>query len=533
MEADTSRKFSPSKLDTYKNCPRRYQYRYVDRIDRRERSAEAFVGTMVHAVLEDLYENLRQGRTTTLEQALEAFERNWNKDWGKDIVIRDQKAGPEDYREIGRACLKAYFETHAPFDQDRTVEVEKRIGFPLDAGGVLYLIEGFIDRLALGKDGAFEIHDYKTSKRLPTQEDVDADWQLAIYDLAVRHSWPDTKRVRLIWHYLRHGKDLISEREQGAREKLRAEVAELILKIKSDHQFEPRQSALCDWCEYRDLCPLFRHAETLAELPASLRKKEEGWRLAEQYGGLELKKKELREEIRRLEREQEGLEPGILRYASEHGVSVVSGATGDLSLSTKPDPKFPTKTSDPDGLAALEGELKAIPVWPEVSKPIPTSCSRALRAKVGRGRFCVEPVIKRYRRWGPKRRFDSTEGGGKKRKTDPLGAPPRRGAPADARPRRRGPGRTLGASTAAWRWVRASRPSSSCPSGAFRAGPRVRSTLSPIPTVDLPDLGRGGLRAVRPFEQSSSSWKYPLLGGASYTPSIAPEPDFVNTPFCP
>ena len=60
MEADTSRKFSPSKLDTYKNCPRRYQYRYVDRIDRRERSAEAFVGTMVHAVLEDLYENLRR-----------------------------------------------------------------------------------------------------------------------------------------------------------------------------------------------------------------------------------------------------------------------------------------------------------------------------------------------------------------------------------------------------------------------------------------------------------------------------------------
>ena len=55
MEADTSRKFSPSKLDTYKNCPRRYQYRYVDRIDRRERSAEAFVWTMVHAVLEDLY----------------------------------------------------------------------------------------------------------------------------------------------------------------------------------------------------------------------------------------------------------------------------------------------------------------------------------------------------------------------------------------------------------------------------------------------------------------------------------------------
>lgn len=404
MEADSSRKFSPSKLDTYKNCPRRYQYRYVDAVKRRERSVEAYLGTMVHSVLEELYGGLQKGRRLSLEEGLKIFDRNWKKDWGDDIVIRDKDCEQADYKRLGRECLAAYYEANSPFDRDRTVEVEKRIGFPLEAGGVSYLIEGFIDRLSLAKDGAFEIHDYKTSRSLPTQEHVDSDWQLAIYDLAVRHAWPDTERVRLIWHYLRHGKALRSERGPEQRENLRSEVAALIIRIKADHEFIPRKSPLCDWCEYRDLCPLWKHSESLAALPQAQRRKEDGFRLAEQYSGLELRKKELREELKRLDREQEGLEPEILKFAQERGVSVVSCESGELAVSCKPDPRFPTRTMDPEGFAAMESELRSLPVWPDVSHVDPHLLLEGFEGRRWSDEILLklEPVIKRFLKTGTK-----------------------------------------------------------------------------------------------------------------------------------
>ena len=40
LEEDRSSKFSPSKLGVYQNCPRRYQYRYVDKISRARKTPE-------------------------------------------------------------------------------------------------------------------------------------------------------------------------------------------------------------------------------------------------------------------------------------------------------------------------------------------------------------------------------------------------------------------------------------------------------------------------------------------------------------
>jgi len=41
----------------------------------------------------------------------------------------------------------------------------------------------------------FEIHDYKTSRSLPTQHKLDNDRQLALYELAIRKKWPDAKNI--------------------------------------------------------------------------------------------------------------------------------------------------------------------------------------------------------------------------------------------------------------------------------------------------------------------------------------------------
>lgn len=367
MDADFSTKFSPSKLNVYKDCPRRYRYRYVDRIKRDYKTVEAFLGTCVHTSFEKLYEALSHGKLMPLEEVLRAFEDEWSAGWTPDIQIKDKSYAPEDWKELGRECVKIYYDNNKPFDRDRTVGVERKVGFELDVDGQSYRIEGYVDRLALGRDGAFEIHDYKTGKSLPTQQDVDTDWQLAIYDAAVRHAWPDTKAVRLVWHYVRHGKSLVSTRTPEQLAFLEGEIAELIRTIKRDRDFVPHKSALCDWCEYRDLCPLFAHAEKVAHMSFEQLKKDDGVKLVDQLAGVEAKRKELREKLKELDSDEKALHESLTRFAQAQGVTAVAGLEGEVTVTEKEDFKLPTKTHSPDALAALEKELKAGPLWMDVS----------------------------------------------------------------------------------------------------------------------------------------------------------------------
>ena len=397
MESDVSTKYSPSKLDVYKNCPRRYQYRYVDKLSRQRKTVEAFLGTCVHSAFESLYDSLAHGKRLSLEETLAVFEREWEKHWTADIELRGHFA-PADWKGLGRDCVRLYYEAKEPFEEDRTVAVEKRVGFPIDVAGQEIRIEGYIDRLALGRDGAFEIHDYKTGKTLPAQADVDEDWQLALYDAAVRHEWPDTKEVRLVWHYVRHGKSLVSRRSPEQLEALKREVSALVATIKSDHEFSPKQSALCDWCEYKDLCPLFAHAEKVARLPAAERSKEAGALLAEGLARLEAEKRALGERKKEIEKEETKVREALIRYADANGVSVVSCEAGEAVIREKDELKFPTKTGEPEKHEALERALKSHPIWPDVSSVDAHKLSAGYEAKLWPEdwRALVEDLIGRF-----------------------------------------------------------------------------------------------------------------------------------------
>lgn len=401
MEKDTSRRFSPSKLNTYQNCPRRYQYRYVDKIKRDRPSIEAFLGTCAHAALETLYEGVRNGKLLTLDETLAVFEGEWDRSWSSAVEIRKKEYSAEDYRTVGRDCVRSYYKRFSPFDQDKTVKVEAKTGFVLtvsdDGEEIPVRIEGYIDRLA-NNGGTFEVHDYKTSSRLPTQQDSDEDWQLAIYELALRSGWPDTEKVRLVWHYLRHDKDIVSTRTPEQLEALKGKIETLVLQIWRDSEFVPNKTPLCDWCEYRDLCPLFKHGEAVAKLPAAKRSRDSGVQLVKEFAELDAKKKGFREEIKRIEKEQKGLERDIVEMAQSKGISAISGAEGEILIVKKEVVKFPTKTHSPEKLQKMEGELKATAQWPEVSRLDPHLMTDGIKEKrwAGAALLALEAILERY-----------------------------------------------------------------------------------------------------------------------------------------
>jgi putative RecB family exonuclease len=248
--------FSHSRLSSFENCPRKFQYRYLWKIPAESESIEGFVGKRVHEVLEKLHRIADQGRVPTLPKVLWRFQQMFDEAYDP-LKVRIVREGTplSFYRELGEHCIANYYHDHYPFDRDRTIALEERITLDLDGSG-RYRLQGFIDRIARAPDGAIEIQDYKTSARVPSQKQLDEDRQLALYQMGIGARFGEGKPVRLVWHFLRKGRTLVSTRTPKQLETLGAQTRTLIDRIREERVFAPKTSALCGWCEYREGCPV-------------------------------------------------------------------------------------------------------------------------------------------------------------------------------------------------------------------------------------------------------------------------------------
>ena len=246
--------YSHSRLSTFENCPRKFQFRYIDKIRTEREGVEAFVGRRVHEILERLYHHLaRHDRPPSLAQVQDRFRKDWQVQWHDAIDIVRLEYDAEWYQNLGLRCLENYYRGHYPFDDGETVGIEQNVQLALDPAG-RYRIRGIIDRVVRRPEGRYEIHDYKTGS-LPPKRRLEQDRQLALYQIGIEQSYDDVESVELIWHYLASGKTLQSRRSPEQLDALRSDTIALIDSIESTNEYPARASALCRWCEYRGMCP--------------------------------------------------------------------------------------------------------------------------------------------------------------------------------------------------------------------------------------------------------------------------------------
>jgi putative RecB family exonuclease len=252
------RVFSHSRLSSFESCPMQYRLRYIDEVDiERRETVESFLGRRVHETLQFFYERLASGMRLSEGDLLAHLSSSWQRNWHRNVKIVRADQSVEDYRAFAEKCLRNYYRDNAPFDRGTTVATEMAVLFSLDPSRQLQ-IRGYIDRLVGLGPGVYEIHDYKTSRRLPTTRDIQRDRQLALYQMAVVHMLPDVREVTLVWHYLAFGRRLASSRTPEQLAALRQETAALVDRIDeatARNEFPPRVSRLCDWCDYRHACP--------------------------------------------------------------------------------------------------------------------------------------------------------------------------------------------------------------------------------------------------------------------------------------
>ena len=356
--------YSNSRLAAYENCPQQYKLRYIDKVELPEgaqEGIEAFLGSRVHETLEKLYKELILTKLNSLEELLGYYKDLWDKNWHENVFINKQEFTADHYRNTGRNAIESYYKRHYPFNQTKTLATEYRLAFKLDN----YTIRGVVDRLSYSGKGVYEIHDYKTSRSLPSQKEKDKDRQLALYQIGIKEKFRDAKDIQLIWHYLIFDKEFTSTRSDAQLKDLRKEVVSLIKTIEKDKKFEPEESNLCDWCEYPEYCPAKKHEIKVQNLPPNKYLKEKGVSLVNKYASIKAKIKDIRDQEAKLQLELDLIEEAAIEYARREEITNITGS--DFALRIIEGTEFVFPRSGEEGREELEQYIKKAGIWAKVS----------------------------------------------------------------------------------------------------------------------------------------------------------------------
>jgi len=378
-------KVSHSRLSTFENCKLQYKYKYVDkRPAARGQTIETFMGSRVHDTLERLYKDLKFQKLQTEEELVALYNSEWEKLWKDDIIVVKEGLTPDHYRKTGEKALRSYYNRFHPFDQSTVLAIEKRILFPLDTKGDIQVL-GFIDRLDRTAQGVYEIHDYKTSGRLPSQEDADKDRQLALYSLAVKQDFPDAKEIKLIWHYLLFDTERISVRSDEELQALKQNTLELAQSAIESTDFPAHTSPLCNYCEYQPICPEWAHKFKSEKLSADKYANEPGVKLVDEYVRFSTKKKEI-------EKQLEEVKIALLAFGDKEGVDTVYGSAKRAKLWRKNVVRLPGH--DDPRQEELISLLRLLSKFDEVSRLDTWELAKIIEA--GRWRPEIINELKKY-----------------------------------------------------------------------------------------------------------------------------------------
>lgn len=274
--------YSFSKINAYTQCALKYRYEYIDKIPKPdfEETADTILGNAVHATLQYCYDQINDGKTPTLDQLLDRYQQFWidkKAELGEIPVRGDNQL--DDYIQRGKSYIQSYYDKYHPFADIKVIQTEMDLHFKL-ADDISF--KWFADRLdKVGDD--FIIHDYKTGKKLPSEEKDSYIEQLTLYGLAIKqHYGKYFQKLRAKLHFLHFDiedeREITDEQIQRIADKYISIVRDIEAKTAAYHKgdkkvFEPTKSWLCAYCPFQSICPLFNHIDGDEKVVSSLGEK--------------------------------------------------------------------------------------------------------------------------------------------------------------------------------------------------------------------------------------------------------------------
>lgn len=259
-----SRIESPSSINTFKQCPRKYYYRYKEELPSLP-SIHLVRGKIVHSVLENFFEIDDKIRT---EEALRLhlfwlFDKTWTENYGELLEVNLDDKKIESFKVESKEMLTHWFnrfrtKMNNKIGAGQNFEEAFQVLTPIrerELTSQAFEIRGFADAI-FESNGSVIILDYKTSKK----KEITEEYQLQLGMYALMYEEMFNKKADVVGiDFLTYPEILVPVSTKMV-ENAKKEVTYIHSKTKSNKKedYEIKPSPLCKWssgqCDYYDKC---------------------------------------------------------------------------------------------------------------------------------------------------------------------------------------------------------------------------------------------------------------------------------------
>ncbi|KKT41165.1 MAG: hypothetical protein UW28_C0013G0059 [Parcubacteria group bacterium GW2011_GWA2_44_13] len=222
---------SYSNIQTFKQCPQKFKFQVIDKI-KATKTVHTVFGSSVHAALKFMFSH--DPVFPTMDEILANFTEAWATSVLKIVPALDNKL-ISIYEESGKSLLKNFYKNNPPWNFS-VVDTESKFELPIeDSNGGVHVLAGIIDRVDKLSDGVYEIIDYKTNRKLPSQEKISSSRE--------------------------------SSSIAATKDAVLATIKQMEKNI-AENAFPAIISILCDYCAYKPICPAWKHLYKKADISA-------------------------------------------------------------------------------------------------------------------------------------------------------------------------------------------------------------------------------------------------------------------------
>lgn len=246
--ADRPVDLSGSAASAFTKCPRAWFLDREAKATEATSTAQGF-GSIVHALAEAVVVGELPADLAALLARLDAV-------W--DLLPYDAKWQAARDRAEAEKALKRFLDWHATNPRE-CVGAERTFDFAL---GDDVRLRGRADRIELDEEGRLVVVDLKTGKYAPTKDELKADPQLGVYQLAVREGafadlsiTPGGAELLQLRNALKTGARVQPQDPLGPDDDWVEAMVSGIAGAIRDEQFPARPNDNCDRCKFRSSCP--------------------------------------------------------------------------------------------------------------------------------------------------------------------------------------------------------------------------------------------------------------------------------------
>jgi len=262
-----SRVQSPSSINTYNQCPRKYFYVYKEKLQT-QKSIHLTRGVIVHTTLEVFFDvdvtNIpEESFMFTLKIILnETFKKEWDKNKDELDSLGLTKEEIQGYYDETKDMINNYFDYFTDkmnyFQRLLPIKESWEVVKPqreMLLSSENHWVRGYVDAIH-DEAGKTIILDYKTSKRAKITPEYEL--QLGIYAMLYEEKFriPDLVGI----YFLKEGKEMLLEVSQNMIEQAKKTCTKIHLNTVTNEKkdYPKKPSPLCKWstgqCDFYNIC---------------------------------------------------------------------------------------------------------------------------------------------------------------------------------------------------------------------------------------------------------------------------------------